>query len=291
MYICIKIQIDMEENQIFICNEVWRPIKYYEGLYEISNLGRVKSLERVVKNHSVEKIKPESIKSLTVGAYGYYVVSLTKNGKTKTHNIHRLVAEAFLPNPNKLPCIDHINRIRTDNTVSINLDGSINIENTNLKWCSYKENNNNPNTRQYVTDCVDTKLRTLKALETKAKNNSKVARKQIFQYSKEGNLIASYSSIAHAAKVIGVSRHSIQSVLDDYSHTIKDSIWTTEAKDNIVYVPITKYSFYKPIQQIDQEGNVINEFQSVTSAARALHTCTKQIRRLIKRGKFRYVDT
>lgn len=280
----------MDEKVVLTSEEVWRPIKQYEGLYEVSNLGRIKSLERIVKNHSVETVKPESIKTQTLGPYGYYLVSLTKGKKTTTYSVHRLVADAFLPNPNNLQCIDHINRIRTDNTVSLNCDGTVNPDKTNLKWCTHKENNNNPNTRQYVKDHVDTVARTLKALETKARNGSNVARKQVFQYSKEGTLIASYPSVAHAAKAVGVGRHAIQSVLNNPYHLSKDSIWTTEEKDNIAYIPTTTYSYYRPIQQLDLKGNVMNEWVSVSSAARALHTSTKQIRRLIERGKFRYAD-
>ena len=67
-----------------------------------------------------------------------------KNGKTKTIYTHKLVAEAFIPNPENKPCIDHINTIKTDNTVWLNEDGSVNYEKTNLRWVTYKENSNNP---------------------------------------------------------------------------------------------------------------------------------------------------
>lgn len=104
--------------------EEWRPIKDYEGLYEISNLGRVKSLN--YKRTGKKKI----LKNMECGN-GYLTVSLTKNGKQKVFYIHRLVAVAFIPNPESKPCIDHINTIRTENCV------------WNLRWVTYEENNNN----------------------------------------------------------------------------------------------------------------------------------------------------
>ena len=104
--------------------EEWKPIKDYEGLYEVSNLGRVKSLN--YKRTGKEKI----LKNIEC-RNGYLAVSLTKLGKQKVFYIHKLVAEAFIPNPENKPCVDHINTIRTKNEV------------TNLRWVTYEENNNN----------------------------------------------------------------------------------------------------------------------------------------------------
>lgn len=256
--------------------EVWKPVIGYEQYYHVSNMGRVKSLERIVKNHSIEKIKVETIMKLTLNKYGYYTTNLTVGNKTHTVLVHRLVAQAFLPNPNNLPNVDHINRNRTDNRIE------------NLRWCTYKENNNNPNTLQYVNEYVDKTARALRALETKAQNGSKVARKEVFQYTKEGILIASYPSITDAAKSVGVERHAIQCALNNTAYTCMGCIWATEQKEHVEYTPATTQSYYKAVQQLDSNGNVIKEWESVNSAARDLHTCTKQIRRLIKKGKFKY---
>lgn len=109
--------------------EIWRPIKNYEGLYEVSNLGRVKSL-------NYRRTGKEEILKNTKNKNGYLVVCLFKNGNKKTFCIHRLVAEAFIPNPDNLPCVDHINTIKTKNEV------------TNLRWVTYEENNNNELTKE-----------------------------------------------------------------------------------------------------------------------------------------------
>ena len=86
--------------------ELWRDINGYEGLYQISNFGNVKSVERVVKRGT--NFKPVCERVLKTGDKdGYKYVILSKNGKTKTGWVHRLVAQAFIPNPDKLLCINH----------------------------------------------------------------------------------------------------------------------------------------------------------------------------------------
>ena len=112
--------------------ENWKPIKDFEGYYEISSFGRVKSLNRVIEtsNGINKKIKERILKS-SKNSNGYLIVKLKKNNKPKIFKVHRLVAEAFIPNPEGKPYIDHINTIRTDNRVS------------NLRWVTQKENCNN----------------------------------------------------------------------------------------------------------------------------------------------------
>ena len=107
--------------------EIWKPIKDFEGYYEVSNIGRVRSLnyKRTGKGKILKNIEDYK---------GYLEVVLTKNGKRKQFKVHRLVAEAFIPNPENKPCIDHINTVKSDNRVE------------NLRWVTYKENSNNEKT-------------------------------------------------------------------------------------------------------------------------------------------------
>lgn len=105
--------------------EIWVDIKGYEGLYQVSNLGRVKSLERIdsLGHKRKEKIfKPQKNK-------GYLRVSLWKDGKGKKYSIHRLVAIAFIPNPDNLPEVNH----KDENKFNNNVD--------NLEWCTVAYNN------------------------------------------------------------------------------------------------------------------------------------------------------
>ena len=115
----------------------WRDIIGYEDLYMVSNLGRVKSLERY--DSRGRKIK-ERILTGTIDKYGYIIVNLSKNNKNKLFKVHRLVAIAFIPNLENKPFIDHINTIRDDNRVE------------NLRWATYEENNNNQLTKKKISE-------------------------------------------------------------------------------------------------------------------------------------------
>ena len=109
--------------------EIWKPIKGYEGLYEISSLGRVKSLERYVANNGGKYLIKERILKPTKNQYGYLYVVISKNNINKHKLIHRLVAETFISNKHSKRTINHINGIKTDNTLE------------NLEWCTHKHNN------------------------------------------------------------------------------------------------------------------------------------------------------
>lgn len=98
---------------------VWKPVPEYEDNYAVSDYGAVYSL------------KSKRILHMSL-CHGYYTISLSKNGQTKTARVHRLVALSFIPNPDNKKYIDHINTIRTDNRVE------------NLRWCTMLENNINP---------------------------------------------------------------------------------------------------------------------------------------------------
>lgn len=162
-------------------NEVWRPVKGYEGLYEVSNKGNVRSLDRYVTNgkgYCLLKGKP---KKVYPNSKGYLITNLSKNNKVKQHYLHRLVADAFIPNPNDLPCIDHINTVKDDNKVE------------NLKWCSCKENMNNPLTKEHLT-CRNTK--------------------PVYYIDEQGKKI-SFKSIGEAERRIGCSHSTIAIALKE----------------------------------------------------------------------------
>lgn len=100
---------------------VWKPIEGYESLYEVSNTGKIRSLcGRYGKNKILKQC---------IGSRGYLLVTLCDRKSQKTVNVHRIVAEAFLPNPDNLPCVNHKDENRKNNNVE------------NLEWCSYYHNN------------------------------------------------------------------------------------------------------------------------------------------------------
>ena len=109
--------------------EIWRPIEGYEGYYEVSSFGRVRSLDMYVKigygNYRLHKGK---VISLLKKGDGYIQVNLCYNGKLYKKYVHRLVAEAFIPNPDNLPEVNHLDEDKTNNSVD------------NLEWCDRSYN-------------------------------------------------------------------------------------------------------------------------------------------------------
>lgn len=122
--------------------EIWKDIEDYEGLYQVSNLGNVKSLGNGNSNNSKERIlKPAKLKD------GYLEVSLSKQGKVKCYTIHRLVAEAFIDNSQNLPQVNHKDEDKTNNQV------------TNLEFCDAKYNINFGSRIQRISKqvlCIET---------------------------------------------------------------------------------------------------------------------------------------
>ena len=132
-------------------NEVWKDIKGYEGVYQVSNLGHVKGLSRFVncplnckRLIKENTIKPELTKQ------GYISIKLYKNNTGKHFQVHRLIADAFIPNSENKNCINHINGIKTDNRLE------------NLEWMTYSENNKHAydtglkKTRKVI--CIETSI-------------------------------------------------------------------------------------------------------------------------------------
>ena len=111
-------------------NETWRPVVGYEGLYEVSDMGNVRSLPRL----GTHTTKPTLISPHL--RCGYFHVTLWKNNRQKDFTVHRLVALAFIPNTDNLPCINHKDEVKQNNKAE------------NLEWCTIKYNYNYSNISQ-----------------------------------------------------------------------------------------------------------------------------------------------
>lgn len=110
-------------------NEIWKDINGYEGYYQVSNLGRIKSLDRIITRcDGVKQFKKGGIKTPKNSTDGYNLITLSKNGKGKTQGIHIIVAKHFIPNPNNLPEVNHKDFNRKNNCAN------------NLEWCTHQDN-------------------------------------------------------------------------------------------------------------------------------------------------------
>lgn len=157
-------------------NEIFKDIPGYEGIYQVSNLGRVRSL-------NFRRSGNEKIMNTTVGHDGYSRVSLFKNYIRKKYTVHRLIALVFIPNPDNKPCIDHINGNRSDNRVD------------NLRWCTNKENMNFSLVRKHLSDSL--------------LNHPKKS-KPIFQIDKvTGDIINMFPSAMEASRQTGITNRAI----------------------------------------------------------------------------------
>lgn len=161
--------------------EEWRDIEGYEGLYRISNYGNVYSVRRK------RNLKPHT------DTRGYLGVALQK-GEWKRYLIHRLVAQAFVPNPNNLPQVNHKDENKTNNYYE------------NLEWCDQAYNN------AYGT-------RTIRAAETR--------KRPVLQFDKEGNFIKRFNSINEASAAVGKAHSNLVACLRGRQKTCGGYKWKT----------------------------------------------------------------
>ena len=151
--------------------EVWRTAVYhgepYEGLYKVSNLGRILSLD-------YNKTGKAKLRTPVEDKDGYFTVQLSKNGKRKTCLVHRLVAETFLYNPENLPEVNHKDENKKNNFVFLNEDGSVDKEKSNLEWKNHRDNINHG---------------------THNERSAKTRSKRVLQLSLSGELIREWPSV------------------------------------------------------------------------------------------------
>lgn len=205
--------------------EIWKDIIIqvdgnifdFTGIYQISNLGRVKSLPRKITYSDGRVYYYEGkIKVLIKHKRdGYIYVRLNCNGnhlrKYFHCKVHRLVAEAFIPNPENKPCVDHIDTNKENNEV------------TNLRWSTLSENMRNQTTCHHRSEVM--KEAAWKALKTRKENKTKTAERTVLQYDLDLNLIREYKSVMEAHRITGYDFSAIAHCCRGDSKTYKGSIW------------------------------------------------------------------
>ena len=163
--------------------EIWKDIEGYEGLYQVSNLGRVRSLGRdIVRRTRYGTMAPYHINGKVLkplhsqGDY-CYVHLFDKDGASINHKVHRLVAKAFVPNPDNLNEVNHIDEDKDNNRAD------------NLEWCKHADNCN------YGTRNERSKTKRSKPVQ---------------QLDADGNVVAEYPSTIEAERVTGTNRYQIR---------------------------------------------------------------------------------
>lgn len=184
-------------------HEIWKDIEGYEGYYQVSNCGRVKSVFRIIiRRNGTPFSVNEIILKPSKSQDGYLCVSMRKNFKAKGTSIHRLVAQAFISNPLKLPEINHKDENKENNKMD------------NLEWCTRSYNTSYGTFQERRKRNTDWKKiaqkRNYKDISLKRSLKIQLA---VMQYDLQGNLIKEYISVSSAAKTLGLKcseniRHS-----------------------------------------------------------------------------------
>lgn len=172
-------------------NEIWKDIEGLSGYYQISNFGRVKSIDRII----MRKGKPMHIKERILKPYmngGYAQYLCMYEGKGYDVFAHREVAKAFIPNPDNLPCVNHKDENPSNNRAD------------NLEWCTYGYN---------------------LSYNDLAKRKAMDKRKPILQYSKDGEFIREWSHAREAAETLGLNKRAIYECCVGRSKTSGGYIW------------------------------------------------------------------
>lgn len=210
--------------------EEWKDIPGFEGWYQASTCGRIKSISRKVNYKSTSSslaTKSEHLLSPKKAKTGYLEVTLVKNGEIHYCRVHRLVASTFLANPTHLPYVNHIDENKTNNCIS------------NLEWCTCKQNNDAYYTQRII----------------------------FYQYDLKGNLIAKCDSLTNTAVQIGGDKTGIQHCCTGKLKTYLGFIFTYQLLTKEDLVRRTTNKVLTKVVQFDLKGNEIARYNSAKEAA------------------------
>lgn len=228
----------MQEGIYIKAVEQWKDVPGWEDRYMVSNTGKVYSkLKKIIKKTSYTN-------------NGYEVIMLARDGKQYGTFVHRLVAKAFLPNPNNLPIVNHKDENPRNNHVD------------NLEWCTYSYNNTYNNVHLRIAQ--------------------KIGRK-VYQYNSNGDLIGEYYSGKEAARILGIKSDSnisdccngrlytIYGYVLSYDKLSKEEVLERFEKSNNSIPVKNNPKMSKPLAQYDLDMNFIASYPSVQEAKRQLN--------------------
>lgn len=216
--------------------EVWKQIKGFEGYYEVSNFGNVRSIDRYVYQQGREQL----YKGVQISPYkinsGYLCVRLSKGNKKKGYLVHRLVAEAFIQNPQSLPQINHKDENKHNN----------NIE--NLEWCTLSYN------ASYGT--------------LPQKKKEKFGHR-VCQYDNRGSFLRTFTSSREAERETNIRHSEILDCCKHLAHTAGGYIWRFKKETNENPVdPVTYKTAPRSVSQYDKDMNLVATYKSICQAAK-----------------------
>ena len=249
----------------------WKDVVGYEGLYMVSNKGDVKRKAHFKQDTNGRILYyDEMYLSIRKDSYGYASVNLTKDGKPKSQDVHRLVAEAFIPNPQNLPCVNHKDEDKSNSVV------------TNLEWCDYSYNNTYGTVlsrRSKKSNIViDENLAKIAQSYKKEHCNVTTSGKFVVQLDASGNEIERYTSVSQAGKANGFDRHKFsRTPAINGIKVIKGKLFLVQTKEN-EYIPKGRKGprpglvgkGAKKVYQYKKDGTFIREHNSVKEAAEYL---------------------
>lgn len=217
--------------------EIWKDIPGFEGYYQASNMGRVKSLDRYVNYKNCGfALRKGKILSPKISNKGYLETTLMKEGKSYYKRIHRLIAETFLPNPNNYSCINHINENKTDNKIE------------NLEWCTSKQN-----IEMYHE-----------------------SRTIVYQYTVDGKLVKIWNSMVKAAKSVNGNKDGIYHCCVGHlsngklKKTYLGYIWSYIPLSKSELQKRSCDERLVEVLQLDLNGNTLHSYSSAVEAAKAV---------------------
>lgn len=237
-------------------NEEWRFIPNSDNLYMISNMGRIKSLASIRTFGKTKRKHRERILKQFPNWQGYLSCQISNLNREKIRiSSHKCVADVFIPNPNKYPCVNHKNEIKSDNRVE------------NLEHCTYAYN-----------------------LTYGSREN--IRKKRVFQYSLGGEFVAEYDSVKEASINTNTNRRGISNCLNGFAKSANGFIWMRECKCKDKIAPYKDLNKRKIICT-SLEGVPLREFESIAEAGRKLKLCTTTISKncrglLDKAGKYKF---
>ena len=247
--------------------EIWVDIENFEGLYQISNMGRVKALGKIVYlggGHRTKKIIKENIKAQGINTSGYPIVCIYKNSKGHTKSVHRLVAKAFIPNPENKAQVNHKDCDKKNNTI-YNREWATSFENMFHLYHIFGHKN-----------------------PTKGRN---VAAKKVYHYTISGDFIAEYQSITSASEATGLFVSGISLCCLGKGSSCGGFIfsYTELPKEHFKDLKYGHGGYAtRKINQFDLDMNFIKQYNSISEAIRETQISSGSIYRCLanKNKKF-----